>query len=490
MTQVELGKDCESRETRNRYGWWYLHFLDDSGMRINVVIHETDIFGLDRTPRVSLTMISEEGNPLYSSSDLDNVDFSQTRGALNVPGLLEEKGNKIGFSFSLSQDVTFQGEIERMCKPFLHNDGVVFRDADTGNSSNWEIVLPHGRFSGVFKIGETERELCGASYIDRQWGNKRIQAFISDWVWGHFAGPKGSLIFYQATTQDGGEILGLISAGNDGVVFTEGINTSHLPILSRAMSPDDFDQEVEVVFGEGAEKLVFSILPSSLMRARVGEDYNSFKATYLRWAAEALVGGRRLLGITEYMRVRRKEAEEQNPTIILLAGWSGAGKTVVADALAQRTGMIPIRVKDVYGRLARASGHERSRDWLQAVGWKVFLQESLDATLEMMQKIGSRAYILDGVSGTEMIEAIGRFFPQANLVTVHIDTDQSIRQARIASRQGLAEIEAIGERQFRDELLVEAGLRSVVEGADIMVNNEGSIEEVVEFLVAQLESRV
>ncbi|KKS77878.1 MAG: hypothetical protein UV74_C0002G0006 [Candidatus Woesebacteria bacterium GW2011_GWB1_43_14] len=42
-------------EATGYFEWWYFHFASASGFVANIVLHETDIFGLRKSPYVSMS---------------------------------------------------------------------------------------------------------------------------------------------------------------------------------------------------------------------------------------------------------------------------------------------------------------------------------------------------------------------------------------------------------------------------------------------------
>ena len=457
------------------FGWWYLDFLGDDGTRINAVVHQTDIFGLEEEPRVSLTIFREDNPPLYLSTSLEGVDFSNTNGSLNLPGFIKEQEGKIQFCFEFPNGTSFQGTIDRCCKPFAPNGGILHQDKKSGARSNWVVVLPHGIFQATLKLKGRETDLHGSSYIDRQFGTERIQDFAGEWLWGHFASPEESFVFYQITTKGGQEISGLICASEAEVSFTEGIYASHLPVLREMKTPENADLEARITQKDGAEVINFGISNSGIMRTRV-EKLGSSTATYVRWATVGTVVSREIAGITEYMRIRgEKEKKIESKYIIFLAGFSGAGKTTLARLIAKKYGLTLIEARKINHQLKKP-GFKRTRDLIRTIGREKFLKRWETAVIEKMrEEPTSKGFIVDGIANADIIERVKQVLPQATILVINVRADDSIRTDRIANRENLKDSER--EKELRNGFLRESGMEQVTKTADFTVVNEGPIEE-------------
>ena len=60
------------------FEWWYFHFVTEDGVALNIVVHETDIFGNRLKPYVSLTVLVPGDEPQYLRRDLD-VDIAASK---------------------------------------------------------------------------------------------------------------------------------------------------------------------------------------------------------------------------------------------------------------------------------------------------------------------------------------------------------------------------------------------------------------------------
>jgi hypothetical protein len=66
------------------FEWFYFHFVTDDGAALNMVLHETDIFGLKQQPYLSLSMLLPGQEPCYLRRDLAGVEMGRERPFLQV----------------------------------------------------------------------------------------------------------------------------------------------------------------------------------------------------------------------------------------------------------------------------------------------------------------------------------------------------------------------------------------------------------------------
>src|SRR5437899_117784 len=66
MTEMyELVNGSHHSPELGYFEWWYFHFATLDGLTINVVLHETDIFGLSKSSYVSMSLLLPNQKPQY-----------------------------------------------------------------------------------------------------------------------------------------------------------------------------------------------------------------------------------------------------------------------------------------------------------------------------------------------------------------------------------------------------------------------------------------
>src|SRR3989338_187228 len=168
------------------FEWWYFHFNAD-GFTANLILHETDIFGLSKEPYVSMGIQLSGIQPKYFRKTLGQGSINKNSLYLGVSDqsfLETEKGIIISLNFPSGE--VFKAEINKVSQPLIINGGVLYEDASKKRQNLWVVNLPLGKFEGSFESEGIIHSFKGSVYHDHQWGDIPIQDFVSDWVWGHF----------------------------------------------------------------------------------------------------------------------------------------------------------------------------------------------------------------------------------------------------------------------------------------------------------------
>lgn len=277
------------------FEWWYFHFIGEDGTAVNLVLHQTDIFGLKKEPYMSISFLRPGERPFHLSHQRENVTVKLDAERLN-------------FSLPFGQDVRFEGEMTKLAKPLIIENGILNKDS-MGRVSNWVVEIPHASFEGALIRGNNKKEIKGFGYQDHQWGTLPLQEFVSDWIWGHFSDTERSVVFFKILTQEGTQIdrFGQVIKGD--IQAGTSFDANYLKYLTSATRPEKVTLVGNVTFPESQERILFQMKPSNLMRQRVGEKYGAFEASYLRWSSEGLnfnrFDKRHLSGLTEYLRIRK-----------------------------------------------------------------------------------------------------------------------------------------------------------------------------------------
>lgn len=306
MHQIVNGSHFSHEE--GYFEWWYFHFASAGGFAANIVLHETDIFGLRKIPYVSMSYQLPRREPKYLRMAIPDGSIVRGSGFLSQSERLFEE-NDVGIEIRLGfpSGEVFEVAISKLTEPLVLNNCILYQDGD--KRSYWRLQVPFGHFSGVLKTEEGNFPLEGVVYHDHQWGNISIQDFVSDWVWGHFSSSLSSAVFFAIQTQKGNLIE------RYAVVSPSGVQSSivhgqvpHLTELARSNSPELWSGEPVVTFPFGTT-LRTRIDPNTLLRSRVTEAHGDFITTYLRWAGDAIVSPPNSFhyGITEYIRIRKED---------------------------------------------------------------------------------------------------------------------------------------------------------------------------------------
>ncbi len=100
------------------FEWFYFHFVTPDGIAVNMVLHETDIFGLKRHPYLSLTVSMPDRQPIYLKRHLPGDIIAKEQPFLQVgAGMIIEGGQAIRFDIPLPGQGYFAVEITKLAPP-------------------------------------------------------------------------------------------------------------------------------------------------------------------------------------------------------------------------------------------------------------------------------------------------------------------------------------------------------------------------------------
>lgn len=482
-------------ETPDYFEWWYFHFITDHGFTANLILHETDIFGLSKEPYVSMGVQLLGTQSKYYRKTLGQISINRNSIYLSTSDqLLLETEKEITISLNFPSGETFKAKIEKISQPLILNDGIIYENTSNKRQNLWVVNVPLGKFEGSFKADGVKHILRGSVYHDHQWGNILIQDFVSDWVWGHFGDQEESITYFLIQTQNGSQVQRFIKINHSQVGgFTEGGNASYITELSNQKKPEVYESEPIVIFPDGT-KLSVGITKSNLMRSRINERYEGFSASYLRWVATVSYQDEklhRLPGITEYMRIRKETKTVPVVKVfpvIILAGFSCSGKSTTSKKLVNRYRFDLMEQYVIYHNISSSKGYKRTRYWLADVGNENFVSEITVETVRRIQNLSSsKGVVIDASYGSRMHAILSSTLPNAQIITIAITTNQEERVQRMKGRMGSSLEGAEVELTFRDKFLSDVGLQDIIDKAEFKVENKGSIESVISEIYRILE---
>jgi hypothetical protein len=296
------------------FEWWYIHLVTPEGVAINLVLHETDIFGQHDSPYLSMSVHRPGKSACYLKRALPLATITRSRRYLRTGSkLLAESKRSIFFDVDFPGEACLKGELVKLAPPLVFGNGILFADGETGRTSYWMIAAPHAFFTAQLHLEGAVLNLEGVAYQDHQWGTLPLQDMVADWTWGHFSNPQLAVVFFQIRTQRGQLIQRVGVTGADGRFTDTSVDSGFLHTLSNTVSPEKYSDNVEVGFFSKNLQLEFAVSPTRLMRQRVNEPLGNRTISYMRWAA---IGTYRdacachdVYGISEYIRVRPESYE-------------------------------------------------------------------------------------------------------------------------------------------------------------------------------------
>ena len=291
------------------FEWWYLHLVTPEGVALNLVLHETDIFGHDDSPYLSMSVDRPGRASCYLKRALPPATITQGRRYLQTRNnLFEESKRRIYFDVDFPGETSLKGEMVKLAPPLIFGNGILFEDEKTERTSYWMIAAPHASFTAQLYLEGEVLNLNGMAYQDHQWGTLPLQDIVADWTWGHFSNPQLAVVFFHIRTQRGHLIqrIGLTAA--EGKFTGTSLGSEFLGALSSISNPVEYSDRVVVDFFNKNLQLEFVVSPTRLMRQRINEALGNKTVSYLRWAAKGTYqdacARHDVYGISEYIRVR------------------------------------------------------------------------------------------------------------------------------------------------------------------------------------------
>lgn len=282
----------ENSEKQGNFGWRYFHFIDKTGSRINLVEHETDIFGLETKPY--MTMITK-------TPDTEPAQFK------GEPNVVWERGggNKSGKFDFVFDNAKFNGEITDTLTHKELEDVVLYKDR-LGRKSHWAVDIPYGKITGELRTPQGVKEINGYTYQDRQWGNILIQEWVKDWTWTNLANDNLFVVIFCINNTKGQRSWHSISGHGNEISISQNFDAPHLAKLAVAKNPDNETIEAEIKI-PGKLSAAFALSPQNIMRSRIREQHPGFTASYARWSVDGTTdrSNENVQGVAEYMNIQK-----------------------------------------------------------------------------------------------------------------------------------------------------------------------------------------
>lgn len=164
--------------------------------------------------------------------------------------------------------------------------------------------------------------------------------------------------------------------------------------------------------------------------------------------------------------------------LIIVTGMPGAGKSEVADVF-RRNGHPIIVMGDVIREETKRRGLEANRENTKKVALELREIDGPGAIakhcIKIMEEAADRIIVIEGCRSLAEVDVFDNYAETLTIVSVH--TSPSTRFTRLKSRgrdDAPLEWESFRERDLRE---ISIGLGGVIAMSDIMLINEGTIEE-------------
>jgi len=182
---------------KTRFEWWYFHFISD--INFNIIIHPTDMYGLNTNSYISVSILEKSGKGINfkQAFDLEKTNISSTELSIESDIFCIKKIKEEILIILTLEKLKAKIRIGEIITPELFNkNSIIFRDAVNKLSNNWLLVVPYSLFSGTLNYLDRNNHLNGQAYHDHNWGNWLIQECYDYWIWGNFQNVNYAITYY------------------------------------------------------------------------------------------------------------------------------------------------------------------------------------------------------------------------------------------------------------------------------------------------------
>lgn len=182
---------------RTKFEWWYFHFISD--ISFNIIIHPTDMYGLNKSSYISVSILDKSGKGINFKQSFDLEKTTISSAELNIENdifCIKKIGEEILITLTL-ENLKAKMKIGEIVIPELFNENSAILMNETGKlSNNWLLVVPYSLFSGTLQYFDRNMKLNGQAYHDHNWGNWLIQECYNYWIWGNFQNINYAITYY------------------------------------------------------------------------------------------------------------------------------------------------------------------------------------------------------------------------------------------------------------------------------------------------------
>ncbi len=166
--------------------------------------------------------------------------------------------------------------------------------------------------------------------------------------------------------------------------------------------------------------------------------------------------------------------------IVAFVGLPGSGKTE-AVRIAKNEGLLAIRMGDAVWEETKKQGLELNDKNVGQVANSMREKIGMDIwarrTVERIKSFNKKDYVV--IDGIRNIEEINLFKKELSndFIIIAVDAPDEVRKKRTLSRRRKDDVDNLKSFKERDKRELRWGLGEVIASADIVISNEGSIDE-------------
>jgi dephospho-CoA kinase len=169
--------------------------------------------------------------------------------------------------------------------------------------------------------------------------------------------------------------------------------------------------------------------------------------------------------------------------LLLLTGFSGSGKTTIANKVSSLYNIRIISERNILRDLAVSLGFSRARYWYLSDGIHPVLEKTRIETIRRIsESIANNPIgyiIIDGCYDKDLPLSIKSEINQINITTVSVLASEETRLNRVMERIRTSRESAFNEINLLDKFKTEAGIQEIINNSDLTVVNESEIMDPV-----------
>jgi carotenoid 1,2-hydratase len=202
--------------TPGGYVWWYVDALSPSGDGLVCIFFAGSVFSPDYAARlgrgeralpgehaaVNLALYRGGRRVAWVMSEYGSLVATEARVAVGRSELWRDGG---AFRIRLHERsaplrLPVEGSIEAEPEAGAMAPGIISA-AGGGATHGWQVLAPRARVRARFR--RPAFALDGVGYVDRNWGDGRLEDAFARWSWARFHGPRRTTIVYALVDRDG-----------------------------------------------------------------------------------------------------------------------------------------------------------------------------------------------------------------------------------------------------------------------------------------------
>lgn len=171
-----------------------------------------------------------------------------------------------------------------------------------------------------------------------------------------------------------------------------------------------------------------------------------------------------------------------NKKIITISGYSCVGKSTLINKMSQLYDCDIMKFGMVHKECVERSQYSYAKDWIRKEGFNFYENQLLlcfkDKLMSMMEN-QSRYILIDGIFSNKCFSLI-RNANRIDVINIVLSAEYNIRIQRMMERQKMSYEKAISHISTTDNIKKQAGLKSILEDFDYLLDANKSKEEINE----------